>query len=234
MVRVARPGQPARVRLIHGYDVACKLIYLRARYYDPSTGQFISRDPLVAKTREPYAYTGDNPLNATDPTGLENLTAGGSSDPSLLTYNDEPNWESAYPAGFHGLSGKELEVCVRYAWDCGAARQMASTALDTARLLFSDEGEQAAFRHTYWSALMAAHFGCGEAQAFGDAHEYASTDPQLAIDRAYHNNAVGRSIGGSFNGSGASDGDIEFAVLAAMGAGRLDTRTAVGQPGRFD
>ena len=45
--------------------------YLRARYYDPSTGQFVSRDPLVAKTRQPYAYAGDNPLNAVDPTGLD-------------------------------------------------------------------------------------------------------------------------------------------------------------------
>src|SRR5947209_17608331 len=46
--------------------------YLRARYYDPSTGQFISRDPAVASTRQPYAYVGDNPLNGTDPSGLCN------------------------------------------------------------------------------------------------------------------------------------------------------------------
>jgi RHS repeat-associated protein len=45
------------------------LIYLRARYYDPATDQFISRDPLVGQTREPYAYVGDNPLNYTDPSG---------------------------------------------------------------------------------------------------------------------------------------------------------------------
>jgi RHS repeat-associated protein len=35
--------------------------YLRARYYDPSTGQFISRDPKVSKTGTPYAYVADNP-----------------------------------------------------------------------------------------------------------------------------------------------------------------------------
>ncbi len=49
----------------YAYDAESGLIYLRARYYDPSTGQFISRDPAVASTREPYAYVGDNPLNAT-------------------------------------------------------------------------------------------------------------------------------------------------------------------------
>lgn len=52
------------------------LYYLRARYYDPSTGQFISRDPAVATTREAYAYVGDNPLNATDPAGLLQETSG--------------------------------------------------------------------------------------------------------------------------------------------------------------
>jgi RHS repeat-associated protein len=44
--------------------------YLRARYYDPSTSQLISRDPAVQGTGEPYGYVDDNPLNATDPTGL--------------------------------------------------------------------------------------------------------------------------------------------------------------------
>ncbi len=40
------------------------------RYYDPSTGQFLSIDPDVAETGQPYTFTGDDPLNATDPTGL--------------------------------------------------------------------------------------------------------------------------------------------------------------------
>jgi RHS repeat-associated protein len=54
-------------------DAESSLYYLRARYYDPGTGQFISRDPAVATTREPYAYVGDNPLNGTDPSGLCSL-----------------------------------------------------------------------------------------------------------------------------------------------------------------
>ncbi|MGH9197837.1 MAG: RHS repeat-associated core domain-containing protein, partial [Acidimicrobiia bacterium] len=45
-------------------------VYLRARYYDPATGQFLTRDPIEAATREPYGYVGGNPLNATDPSGL--------------------------------------------------------------------------------------------------------------------------------------------------------------------
>jgi RHS repeat-associated protein len=44
--------------------------YLRARYYDPTTAQFLSRDPLDHLTRSAYAYGRSNPLNATDPSGL--------------------------------------------------------------------------------------------------------------------------------------------------------------------
>jgi RHS repeat-associated protein len=46
------------------------LVYMRARTYDPATGQFLSVDPLRKLTRAPYNYVEDNPVNATDPTGL--------------------------------------------------------------------------------------------------------------------------------------------------------------------
>jgi RHS repeat-associated protein len=45
-------------------------VYLRARDYDPKTGQFIQVDPAVDNTRQPYAYAGNNPLQLTDPTGF--------------------------------------------------------------------------------------------------------------------------------------------------------------------
>ncbi len=47
------------------------LIYLRARVYDPQTAQFLSVDPIVNLTQEPYGYTHDSPLNRADPTGLD-------------------------------------------------------------------------------------------------------------------------------------------------------------------
>ena len=46
-------------------------IYLRARYYDPTTAQFLTRDPLEATTNNPYGYTDGNPLQYTDPLGLD-------------------------------------------------------------------------------------------------------------------------------------------------------------------
>lgn len=41
-----------------------------ARYYDPTTGQFLTRDPAEAITRSAYGYAYNNPLNLIDPTGL--------------------------------------------------------------------------------------------------------------------------------------------------------------------
>ena len=43
------------------------------RYYDPQTDQFLSIDPMVATTGQPYVFTNDNPLNAEDPLGLRLL-----------------------------------------------------------------------------------------------------------------------------------------------------------------
>lgn len=47
------------------------LMYYRARWYDPQTGRFISEDPIgLAGGINQYAYVGNNPQNATDPSGL--------------------------------------------------------------------------------------------------------------------------------------------------------------------
>ncbi|MEA2645411.1 MAG: hypothetical protein QOE92_494 [Chloroflexota bacterium] len=51
-------------------DPESGLIYLRARYYDPATGQFTSRDPMVSDTWQPFAFVAGSPLNRVDPSGL--------------------------------------------------------------------------------------------------------------------------------------------------------------------
>lgn len=42
--------------------------YLRIRWYDPTHGRFLSKDPL--RFQHPYNYANENPINRTDPTGL--------------------------------------------------------------------------------------------------------------------------------------------------------------------
>ena len=47
------------------------LVYLNNRYHDPTLGVFISVDPLVSQTGEPYIYASGNPTTLSDPSGLE-------------------------------------------------------------------------------------------------------------------------------------------------------------------
>ena len=49
--------------------------YLRARYYDPAIGRFLTQDPLLGSPLLPqalnrYPYVGNNPILWTDPSGL--------------------------------------------------------------------------------------------------------------------------------------------------------------------
>jgi RHS repeat-associated protein len=54
---------------------ALGLSHLGARIYDPLVGRFLSRDPLfvprTTATTHPYAFAMNDPLNLTDPTGLD-------------------------------------------------------------------------------------------------------------------------------------------------------------------
>lgn len=55
------------------FDTESGLINLRARYYDPATGTFLTRDPLVSQTRDPYGYASGDPIGKVDPTGMLGL-----------------------------------------------------------------------------------------------------------------------------------------------------------------
>jgi RHS repeat-associated protein len=60
------------------YDSDLGLYYLRARYYNPATGRFLSRDPEAGKPIDPktlhkYLYANGDPINGIDPMGREDL-----------------------------------------------------------------------------------------------------------------------------------------------------------------
>ena len=60
------------------YDPDLGLYYLRARYYNPATGRFLSRDPEDGKRKDPasfhkYLYANGDPLNRIDPRGRDSL-----------------------------------------------------------------------------------------------------------------------------------------------------------------
>ncbi len=70
------------------YDAATGLYYASARWYDPATGQFMSRDPtgFAAGDANLDRYVGDNPATMTDPWGLSGGAGGnGTWDPGYVS-----------------------------------------------------------------------------------------------------------------------------------------------------
>ena len=71
------------------YDESANLYYYRARFYDPSIGRFISKDPLEGSFgTDLYIYTRNNPVNYVDPLGLEVVNM-----PSGRTIVNTPTFE---------------------------------------------------------------------------------------------------------------------------------------------
>ena len=70
-------GIPNPFKYVGGFGVMDEgngILYMRARYYDPEVGRFISKDPIgLAGGLNQYTYVVSNPVNLTDPNGLEPL-----------------------------------------------------------------------------------------------------------------------------------------------------------------
>ncbi|MEY2422823.1 MAG: hypothetical protein QOI95_2890 [Acidimicrobiaceae bacterium] len=67
--------------------------YLRARYYEPATGQFLTRDHIEAWTGDPYGYAANSPLSFAAPTRLARRSAA------------EFNGSNGFAGGAGGLAG---------------------------------------------------------------------------------------------------------------------------------
>ena len=70
------------------YDSATGLYYFRARWYNPKTGRWLSKDPIgISGGLNLYVFCGNNPVNRIDPYGLRWL--GGGDDPEGWTVGRE-------------------------------------------------------------------------------------------------------------------------------------------------
>ncbi|MBK6781264.1 MAG: RHS repeat-associated core domain-containing protein [Gemmatimonadetes bacterium] len=76
---VADTGVVVRYRFAgREYDSESGLYYMRARYYDPALGRWISEDPIgVEGGHNLFGYSGNDPVNVVDPWGLDPLCGEG-------------------------------------------------------------------------------------------------------------------------------------------------------------
>jgi len=93
------------------------LYFMRARYYDPEVGRFINKDPIgYAGGMNLYGYVGGNPVNWTDPWGLEVWVAVRKSDAWYLKPFDANHlylWDTKDKEGYGMASSLGSEVAHR-------------------------------------------------------------------------------------------------------------------------
>ena len=115
------------------YDDSTGLLYLNARFYDPQTGRFISRDtyrgaPNHAGTWHLYAYCANNPVNYVDPSGHLAISAGAIAAASaamiaaiahMNTSQFKQSWRDFCTTVGNGLSsiGEKLRKGIKSAWN---------------------------------------------------------------------------------------------------------------------
>jgi hypothetical protein len=111
---------------------------MRARYYDPKTAAFVSRDPLWpmladVKSLNPYAYANQNPLRYVDPSGLRTFvlphvldTSGDIRQPAAFdTFVEEEARDPNVPPTWEEIYGPAPEI---FLFDQGTASPLVSPA----------------------------------------------------------------------------------------------------------
>ncbi|MGH9195954.1 MAG: RHS repeat-associated core domain-containing protein, partial [Acidimicrobiia bacterium] len=174
-------------------DAETGFVYLRARYYDPGTGQFLSRDPIEAQTRSAYGYVGGNPLNGTDPSGLDSRHS----------------------------SKEETVFCFMYgAATCGKVGSVIALAQQLTRSYIGVDDIGAPFTpgdalyHIIGSALLTVALGDRIADAALRAHEGVVLNDSLASAASrqdtcndLRNNAIGKGLGQTLRAKGKKGRD---------------------------
>jgi RHS repeat-associated protein len=90
--------------------------YYRARYYDSSTGRFVSEDPIDFESGQTnfYTYAGNSPVRSHDPFGLAHcifVLNTGMANGVVICYPDNPNDDPfAFPAN-SGNNGDPAHKC---------------------------------------------------------------------------------------------------------------------------
>lgn len=86
------------------YDAETGMYYYRARYYAPELKRFITEDPIRFESGDVnwYRYVGNDPVNVTDPLGLEGMGDMGDGLPNQANTQPAPGFNWCGP-GNNGL-----------------------------------------------------------------------------------------------------------------------------------
>ena len=124
-----------------------------------------------------------------------------------------------------GLTPSEKLYLITHPHHIGIIQEDAHKALAEARVRYPGAGQHNgsgdAFRHCYWSSLLARDIGGDNALEFTTAHEAYSDNPAGERAMDLHNNRVGVSVGVSM--SGATDAQLANRCATLVTTGVLVT-----------
>jgi RHS repeat-associated protein len=213
------------------------LMFYNARWYDSSLGRFAQADTIVpggVQGYDRYAYTNNNPIKYTDPSGHESgdcydrgyctkkyqLRKDFDNFDKVPTYNKKEMKPVQFIYGitkefnpdeyslFQKEDGKiDQQKLLRYG-------VISDKAIKTATSLFPDDenpdGMRNAFQHAYWNALLTKEFGIEFAEAITNSHEKNYDAKRETQFMDLYNNAVGRRLG---ENSDSKDSMVLLAVV---------------------
>ncbi len=170
------------------WDQDLGLYYLRARWYNPATGRFMTRDPYAGSIWDPaslhrYNYARANPVNYIDPSGRADLTEYEFAFVDVLPTIGEVAFVGQQVACDYSVMASILDIIFDAPYANGEQMQLASIQLDKSL-------GKCGVKATWQGNLLNVGIGVAAALAtegfsrlLGDAAEGAA-EPWLAAERA--------------------------------------------------
>lgn len=201
-------------RYISDYDLSTTRKYYDAYYY------FRIVDCCGPEGSSIWGYTRFGGLGPAYDSTYRNLRLGttwGATAALVMPQDYGPGYEA-----WKNLTPAEKKFVI---WATEAAIDFyyqAQEALQESQTRFPDSlqnGRGDAFRHAYWSAMMAQSRGANLAEQYGNAHEDFPGNRTPVRNMDLHNNGVGRQIG--VDNPGASRAQLANLVVQSLNEGRL-------------
>src|SRR5690554_1745261 len=181
-------------------DDATQMYYYGARYYDPRISIFVSLDPLVEQTFEPYSYVGNNPIMFTDPTGM-------SAEGIIINYSNGQSQEYNYEENrdYDAIKDDFLKSSLQ------ALDKLYSS--DALNIDLNGDG----IKTNLFDSLLGDDYDIYVVQATGKGHGFNNHTNEVIFSESY---------GAVINKSGASNEELEQTAKT----GKVTKNTGINSP----